>query len=1023
MQTNIERKMLAGFCLAAILTLGILGIGLRSSARYHERNRWVAHTLEVEAQLARVRFQEERIGRSKFLFLITGEMRYAAARRAALLETGRQISELKRLTADNPAQQRDVEALRGQVAERARQGEKSLALQERGRSAEARAAFLTENGTAATQRINARLDRMEQEESHLLTLRKAASESEARQAESALMLLGSGLTALLCILFIIGKSAGREQRKAREKVGNILESIQDGFFAVDKNWNFTYVNGEAKRMWGLEGAELVGKNLWEVHADARGSEFERQNSRALNEQIVVQYEEYYPAHGIWYEVRVYPSPDGLSLYFRDSTARHAAHEALERSERRLTDAQFLARLGNWELNMTTGAFHFSQEIYRFYALEPGAEITLEDALRVVHPDDQEKVHQAVTKAKETGCSYELNYRVVHTGGETLYLESRCHPVIKEGAITLTGTVQDVSERKWAEERFETLFEHSSDAHLLFDETGIIDCNNAAIAMLRGQSKTEVLALHPAVLSPTYQTDGRLSLEKCVEMDALAHEKGHHRFEWTHRKMDGETFPVEVSLTPVVLKKKPALLVVWHDLTERKRAEEDLRQSHAKLAALIEGIPDILYRVNAQGVCVDYIAEHKKHRYCEASECIGKHLSKVLPPQVAEMTQNAVARALETKAAQMAEYTLTLRGETRFREARVVAQDNDEALVMVRDITDRRVAEQRMDSLNRQNQLLLESIGEGVYGIDLEGNATFVNPAATALVGYDSSEILGRNMHQLLHHSRVDGSPYPGAECPIYRAMRQGEVFRSSDEVFWRKDGSPFAVEYAAMPILTDGEVVGMVVSFQDITQRRQMETQIEVQLLQMNEYSVALEFQKSELEAANQQLERLATTDGLTGLNNHRNFQTRFAENFQVAARYGNTVSVLLLDVDHFKQFNDTFGHPAGDQTLKTVANALTLAARTTDFVARYGGEEFAVILPETDAQGAIEAAERFRAAVESQEWPARAVTVSIGVATWNITAETPSTLLQQADDALYISKRGGRNRATHANRKEGVGC
>jgi len=121
--------------------------------------------------------------------------------------------------------------------------------------------------------------------------------------------------------------------------------------------------------------------------------------------------------------------------------------------------------------------------------------------------------------------------------------------------------QDITERKAAEEKFRVLFEQSSDAHLLFDETGIIDCNHATIAMLRGKDKNEVLALHPARLSPEFQADGRRSMEKCLEMDRMAYEQGHHRFEWTHRRMDGEDFLVEVSLTPVILNKKRVMLVV------------------------------------------------------------------------------------------------------------------------------------------------------------------------------------------------------------------------------------------------------------------------------------------------------------------------------------------------------------------------------------------------------------------------------------------------------------------------------
>src|SRR5215471_6661653 len=135
------------------------------------------------------------------------------------------------------------------------------------------------------------------------------------------------------------------------------------------------------------------------------------------------------------------------------------------------------------------------------------------------------------------------------------------------------------------DRFRVLFEHSSDAHFIFDETGITDCNAATVQLLKATDKSQVLALHPAVLSPEYQPDGRRSMEKAQEMDALALSQGYHRFEWLHRKLDGEVFPVEVTLNAVQIGGKPALIVVWHDLTEIKRAEAELRRRTEELAAI------------------------------------------------------------------------------------------------------------------------------------------------------------------------------------------------------------------------------------------------------------------------------------------------------------------------------------------------------------------------------------------------------------------------------------------------------
>jgi two-component system cell cycle response regulator len=168
-----------------------------------------------------------------------------------------------------------------------------------------------------------------------------------------------------------------------------------------------------------------------------------------------------------------------------------------------------------------------------------------------------------------------------------------------------------------------------------------------------------------------------------------------------------------------------------------------------------------------------------------------------------------------------------------------------------------------------------------------------------------------------------------------------------------------------------------------------------------------------------EQTERLATTDGLTGLVNHRTFQSRLDEHLAQARRYGKKLSLLLCDIDHFKSVNDTYGHPAGDVVLKGVARTLARAARTTDVVARYGGEEFAIVMPETDAAGAMVIAERIRERVaqvtfETEQGPLR-VTLSLGVATCPEDGDAKAALVERADGCLYHAKRTGRNRSVAA--------
>jgi diguanylate cyclase (GGDEF)-like protein len=172
----------------------------------------------------------------------------------------------------------------------------------------------------------------------------------------------------------------------------------------------------------------------------------------------------------------------------------------------------------------------------------------------------------------------------------------------------------------------------------------------------------------------------------------------------------------------------------------------------------------------------------------------------------------------------------------------------------------------------------------------------------------------------------------------------------------------------------------------------------------------------SDLSDANGMLESLATTDGLTGLKNHRAFQESLELEFIRATRYGTPLSLLMLDVDHFKQFNDQFGHPAGDETLRKVARLLTRASRAETLVARYGGEEFAAILPSCGCDDAADVAERVRRTVEIGPWDLRPITISIGAATMIDSTQDRATLIARADAAMYQAKTRGRNQVCSAS-------
>ncbi|MDB5982728.1 MAG: domain S-box protein [Pseudomonas sp.] len=149
---------------------------------------------------------------------------------------------------------------------------------------------------------------------------------------------------------------------------------------------------------------------------------------------------------------------------------------------------------------------------------------------------------------------------------------------------------------------------------------------------------------------------------------------------------------------------------------------------------------------------------------------------------------------------------------------------------------------------RDNQLLLSSVGDGIYSINSDGLATFVNPAGARMLGWEPEDMIGKNIHRIHHHTHADGSHYPVEDCPIYKAVRDGVVHEGRQEVFWRRDGSGFPVEFTSTPVISDGRIAGAVVVFRDITERRNTENQLQSALDELKVLKQRLEEQNAYLQ-------------------------------------------------------------------------------------------------------------------------------------------------------------------------------
>lgn len=437
-----------------------------------------------------------------------------------------------------------------------------------------------------------------------------------------------------------------------------------------------------------------------------------------------------------------------------------------------------------------------------------------------------------------------------------------------------------------------------------------------------------------------------------------------------------------------------------------------------------------------------------------------------------------------------------------------------------DINSQKLSEKAHIIAKKRFSLIFNSAAEAIYEIDIGGNCTFVNQACIKMLGYDSKDqLIGQNMHNLIHYSMADDRNNSIDECRIYKAFRRGSGAHVDDEVFWRKDGSSFPIEYWSYPINQNGDIIGSVVTFFDITEQKQAKEEkekllsdraerikelqcmygitesirrhsslndilfdittlmpqgwkypeyavvritlddkeytsntftltewkmssdliidnkymgsVEIYYLKefpelhdgpflSHEYNLIDAIAKTLSEAiehknAQAELEHLAAHDVLTGLYNRKTLEQGVNNEILSSARYERVLSVFMLDIDHFKQINDTHGHQVGDLVLQNFAKLLLDSIRNTDYAARYGGEEFIIVLPETSLAKANELGERLRMniaqhAIILESERTLNITASIGISNFPKHANSWRDLLLIAETAMYTAKNAGRN-------------
>lgn len=419
-------------------------------------------------------------------------------------------------------------------------------------------------------------------------------------------------------------------------------------------------------------------------------------------------------------------------------------------------------------------------------------------------------------------------KVPAMNGDIVWFEVKAKPIRRGDRIVgIQGIARDVTERRQAEQevrdsqvRMKALFDTTLDAIMLADDEGCYVDANPAAAELLGAKVEEIVGQTIWDFTPEVASDEGLRLWR--EFIEAGTQSGEYPLE----RRDGSVVCVEYRAVANIL---PGVhLSVMRDVTERKRSEAALREARDRMQTLIDASPLAIFTLDVDGVVQDWNAAAEGIFGWSSEEAVGRPLPIVPPDKAGEF------RALLAKV--VAGHGFTGMDVRRLRKdgaeidvslsAAPVTDDHGTTvgiIALAADITERlRIEREREALLRRERELseelrlLLESTDEGIYGIDLEGRCTFLNRAAAETLGRCPEDVVGRCIHDLIHHTHPGGPSHPASACPILSEDHVHEL----DDMFWRADGTSFAVEYSAHPILDEGAKRGTVVTFTDVTERR-----------------------------------------------------------------------------------------------------------------------------------------------------------------------------------------------------------
>lgn len=464
MKKRLEKFVTGSFILALLLLFSVSTASYISFQKLQQEKQWVIHTHEVIDTLDEINF---RLINAKNLirsYILTNNINYKKNYQIEKKNIFQALKFVRQLTSGNLYQQSRMNQLEDLSNQQINLLEQSIDLFDKNNLVLANEIAFNEQVVEANQQFQFLIQVMKNQEKILFQQRTEHTDSQIQQIILVIG-LGYGLSIILLIIVyallreqirinqaLTQEAINLEKRAAKAKLVDVLESVTDAFVALDRNWCYTYVNQQAGQNFNRNPADLIGKNIWEEFPEGVGQKFYHNYYRAVETQQVIKIEEYYPPWNRWFENRIYPSPEGLSIFFQDITRRKLTEIALEASERRYRSLVLATSQAIW---ITDANGNVVEDIpsWRNLTGQSEEEVKGWGRLNAIHPEDRELTQLLWNQALETKNPYKIEHRVQVADGSYRFFASRAVPVLDD-----KGEVQewvcantDITERKLAEE--------------------------------------------------------------------------------------------------------------------------------------------------------------------------------------------------------------------------------------------------------------------------------------------------------------------------------------------------------------------------------------------------------------------------------------------------------------------------------------------------------------------------------------------------------------------------------------------